>query len=481
MAHTISRRDFLKHTSAAFGAAALAGVYGTRTLAQETAKPNILFLFADDMTFNAIRALGCSEAVTPNLDRLVKRGVSFTNCYNQGGWHGAICVASRTMLITGRFLWNARDTEKTMEQECAEGRLWPQYLERAGYNTYMCGKWHVKCKAEDVFQTTGQIRGGMPPDVKVQYDRPHEGQPDPFDPTDPELGGFYTGGKHWSEVVGDEGIGFLEEAAQKENPFFMYLAFNAPHDPRQSPQEYLDMHPLDSIKVPENFQPEHPDKDAIGCGASLRDERLGPFPRTEHAVKVHRQEYYAIISHADAQIGRILDVLEATGKADNTYIFFTADHGLAVGQHGLMGKQNMYEHSMKAPLIVAGPGIAANKRIDALVYLQDIVPTTLELAGVAKPEQVQFNSLMPIIKGKKDTGYEAIYGAYMDKQRMVRVEDHKLIYYPGIDKYELYDLDKDPLERYDLAGDRKMSTRLNAMKMRLRELQKEIGDPFVGS
>ena len=478
MKHTINRRDFLKRAAFSFGAFSLAGAYGARALSQETAKPNILFIFADDMTFNAIKALGCDEAVTPNLDRLVKRGTSFTNCYNQGGWHGAICVASRTMLITGRFLWNARDTEKRMSRECRDGRLWPQYLERAGYHTYMCGKWHVNCKAEDAFQTTGHIRPGMPPDIKVQYDRPHEGKPDPFNAADPELGGHFTGGKHWSEVVGDEGIGFLEDAAKKDDLFFMYLAFNAPHDPRQSPQKYLDMHPLDSIKVPENFRPEHPDKEAMGCGPDLRDERLGPFPRTEYAVKVHRQEYYAIISHADAQIGRILDALDATGKADNTYIFFTADHGLAVGRHGLMGKQNMYEHSMKAPLIVVGPGIEAGKQIDAPVYLQDIMPTTLELAGVDKPEQVQFNSLMPLLQGKKEKNYDAIYGAYMDKQRMIRVENHKLIYYPSIDKYELYELDNDPLEQHDLAGDEKHRLLLNAMKGRLREVQKEMGDPL---
>ncbi|HAV61561.1 MAG TPA: choline-sulfatase, partial [Verrucomicrobiales bacterium] len=109
-----------------------------------------------------------------------------------------------------------------------------------------------------------------------------------------------------------------------------------------------------------------------------------------HAVKVHRQEYYAIITHMDAQIGRILDALEATGKADNTHIFFTADHGLAVGHHGLLGKQNMYEHSLRPPLIVAGPGIPRGRRIEARVYLQDIMPTTLELAGAPVPDHVEF-------------------------------------------------------------------------------------------
>ncbi|HDP34327.1 MAG TPA: DUF4976 domain-containing protein [Candidatus Hydrogenedentes bacterium] len=439
-------------------------------------KPNILFIFADDQTYNSIRALGCEEAHTPNLDRLVRRGVSFTNCYNQGGWHGAVCVASRTMLLTGRFLWNAKAVDPHVDRECAEGRLWPQYLERAGYRTYMTGKWHVNCKAEKAFQIARNVRGGMPPDVPEQYDRPKEGALDTFDPTDPELGGHWTGGKHWSEVVGDDGVDFLRDAADNDQPFFMYLAFNAPHDPRQSPQEYLDMHPVEGIHVPDNFLGEYPHKDAIGCGRDLRDERLAPFPRAEYAVRVQRREYYAIISHADAQIGRILDALEATGRADNTFIFFTADHGLAVGQHGLMGKQNMYEHSMKAPLVVVGPGIPENRRIDAPVYLQDIMPTTIELAKIDIPDHVQFKSLMPLIAGQKTTSYETIYGAYMDKQRMIRTGNHKLIYYPKIEHYRLYDLDTDPLERNDLAENPKYATILETMKTRLGALRWEMGE-----
>ena len=385
-----------------------------------------------------------------------------------------VCVASRTMLLTGRFLWDARKIESQVPQECSAGHLWPHYLEHAGYTTYMSGKWHVNCNADKAFQFTRHIRPGMPPDLKVQYDRPKAGEEDSFDPTDSTQGGFWTGGIHWSKVLGDDGVDYLQETAKRDAPFFMYLAFNAPHDPRQSPQEYLDMHPLDSIRVPENYQPEYPYKEAIGCGPDLRDERLAPFPRTEHAVQTHRREYYAAISYVDAQIGRILDALDATGQGDNTYIFFTADHGLAVGQHGLMGKQNMYEHSMKAPLLVVGPGIPADQCIEAPVYLQDIMPTTLDLAGVDTPEQVQFTSLLPLIKGGQKSSYETIYGAYMDKQRMIRVENYKLIYYPAIKKYQLFNLETDPLEQYDLAPDKKYRARLSDMRIHLRDLHRKM-------
>ncbi len=122
----------------------------------------------------------------------------------------------------------------------------------------------------------------------------------------------------------------------------------------------VDRYPVDQVSVPENFQPLYPFADAIGCGKNhFVTNGLHPFPRTPHAVQVHRQEYYALITHMDAQIGRILESLKATGKADNTWIFFSADHGLAVGQHGLLGKQNMYDHSVRVPFIVVGPNVAA--------------------------------------------------------------------------------------------------------------------------
>ncbi len=259
----------------------------------------------------------------------------------------------------------------------------------------------------------------------------------------------------------------------------MYLAFNAPHDPRQSPKEYVDKYPLDRISVPKNFLPEYPYKEDIGAGTDLRDEKLAPWPRTEYAVKVHRQEYYAIITHMDAQVGRILDALDKSGKTDNTYIFFTADHGLAVGHHGLMGKQNMYEHSLRPPLIVAGPGLPPGKKIDTPVYLQDIMPTSLELAQVSIPPHVEFRSLLPLIRGERDIQYDVIYGAYRDdQQRMVLQGDYKLIYYPQIDKTLLFDLKQDPLEMHDLADSPQLATRRQQLTEQLHRLQKQMEDPL---
>jgi arylsulfatase A-like enzyme len=439
-------------------------------------KPNILFIFADDQCYETIAARGLTDIDTPNLDTLVKGGLSFTRAYNQGSWSGAVCVASRCMLNTGRFIWKANKIYKNTEKERQAGRFWSEDMKKAGYETYFTGKWHVRADASKAFDHAVHIRPGMPNQTKTGYNRPIDGQPDPWSPYDPKFEGFWKGGKHWSEVVGDDAETYMANAAKSDKPFFMYLAFNAPHDPRQSPKKFVDMYPLSRIKMPVNFLPEYPYKDKIGCSKGLRDERLAPFPRTENSIKVNRQEYYAIITHMDEQIGRILAALKKTGKADNTWIFFTADHGLAVGHHGLVGKQNLYEHSTRVPFMVVGPGVPKGATIDTPIHLQDVMPTTLELAGIPKPDHVDFKSLMPLIKGKKTTPYDAIYGAYLGVNRSVTFEGYKLLLYPKVPIARLFNLKDDPDEMKDLASDPKHKATMKKLFAKFQQLQKETGD-----
>jgi len=380
------------------------------------------------------------------------------------------------MLNTGRFIWKANKIYKNTEKERAAGRFWSEHLKKAGYETYFTGKWHVRADATKAFDHAVHIRPGMPNQTKTGYNRPIDGQPDPWSPYDTKFEGFWKGGKHWSGVVADDAEIYMANAAKSDKPFFMYLAFNAPHDPRQSPKKFIDMYPLSRIKLPINFLPEYPFKDKIGCSKGLRDERLAPFPRTENAVKVNRQEYYALITHMDVQIGRILAALKKTGKADNTWIFFSADHGLAVGHHGLMGKQNLYEHSTRVPFMVVGPGVPKNASIDTPIYLQDVMPTTLELAGIAKPDHVDFTSLMPLIKGQKTTPYDAVYGAYLGVNRSVTYQGYKLLMYPKVPKARLFNLKDDPDEMIDLADDPKYKATMKKLFAKFLELQKETGD-----
>ncbi len=443
--------------------------------ADEDKRPNIVFIFADDQCFDTINALGNKEIQTPNLDQLARRGTTFTQAYNMGSWSGAVCVASRTMLNSGRFVWNAHAIHNTSEKEREQGRWWGEYLKSAGYRTYMTGKWHCRANAEKSFDVVRDVRPGMPMATEAGYNRPSADGSDPWSPSDPKFGGFWEGGTHWSEVVANHADDYFDEASGRDEPFFMYLAFNAPHDPRQSPSEYVNRYPLDDIAVPDNFLSIYPHAEEIGCGKNLRDERLAPFPRTPHAVKVHRQEYYAIITHMDTMIGRILDSLRASGKADNTWIFFTADHGLAVGQHGLFGKQNMYDHSVRVPFMVVGPGVEAGRKIDQAVYLQDIMPTSLELAGIEKPDHVEFHSILPLLEGG-ESPYESIYGCYLEKQRSIRTDQYKLIAYPEAQTLRLYDIEKDPLEMNDLAAEASNREVTKELFARLVALQKEMND-----
>ena len=463
-------RIFPGHTSAA-----------NRFAAAGQARPNFLFLFSDDQTYRALGLLGELEVKTPNLDRLATRGMLFTHCFYQGGWSGAVCIPSRTMLNTGRTLWQCRGRG---EQGVAEGaELWGETLEKAGYDTFMAGKWHLPDSAlQRSFKSLGPLTGGFLPSTTnggSAYYRPAPGNP--WRPDDPKWKG------HWLEVNGrtvhssvrisDAAIDYLRTTATTStNPFFMYVAFNAPHDPRQSPTEFLAMYPPDKLKLPPNFLPKHPfciEENFYG-----RDETLAPYPRTPEIVRVHLQEYYALITHLDAQIGRVLAALEASGRVGNTIVIFTSDQGLAVGQHGLLGKQNLYDHSLRMPFIVAGPGIPKGKRCEALFYLPSLFATTCEMAGVPVPESVQFPSLVPLITGTKKQMYEALYAAFLDRQRAIRTVRWKLIRTPAEKQVQLFDVERDPWEMHNLAGNPKHAATRVMLDAQLRELMRELKDPL---
>lgn len=464
-------------------------------------KPNIVFVFADDQCYNTVHALGNDEVITPNLDKLVENGVTFTQAFNMGAWNGAVCVASRTMLITGLPVWKAhRFQNEVLNKGKGVERTWAKLMEAQGYDTYQTGKWHVNIDASKCFNFVKHVRPGMPKDnwdhgamverfsnleegedyrtfMPVGYNRPLSSEDNSWSPVDTAFGGFWQGGQHWSEVLRDDAIRFIDQTKKSEKPFFMYLAFNAPHDPRQAPQEYQDLYNLDQISVPENFQPLYPEREAIDNGPSLRDAALAPFPRTEYAVQVHKKEYYASISHLDAQIGSILEALEKSGKADNTYIIYTADHGLAVGEHGLFGKQNMYDHSIRSPFIIVGPGLEKGKKVNTEIYLQDAMATALHLAGSRELDSIFFQSVLPQALGEKnDSNYDGIYGGYLNCQRMIRKDGYKLILYPDIKMAKLFNMDKDPLEMHNLAELPGNTERIKTMLSDLERMQIQVGD-----
>ena len=488
----------MKHTLQIIIATVVLGITAT-TVVKAQQQPNIVFIFADDLGYHDVGVYGNEEVRTPHIDALATDGTRFTRAYNMGSWSPAVCTPSRTMLNTGQYVWNARKlSEEEYRTTFQKNEFWSQQLQKAGYRTYFSGKWHVPgLDPNDLFDQVMHIRPGMPNQTEEGYNRPRKDEEDEWSPYNLKFGGFWKGGTHWSEILKNDAVNFIEDASEREEPFFMYLAFNAAHDPRQSPRQFVESYNPHKLQIPPNYVPEYPYMNPMGAGRVnehyrphppgtsqkvidssryLRDEALAPFPRTKYAVRVNRQEYYAIISHMDAQIGLILDELEANEKLDDTIIIFAADHGLAVGQHGLMGKQNMFEHSLRVPFIISGPGIPSQKTNESPIYFQDLVPTTIELAGGKVPESYQFQSLLPLIRGKKQQLHPAIYGAYLDNQRAVVSWPHKLILYPNISKVLLYNLEDDPFEINNLADNKESASVIKRLLSQLVELQEKTGD-----
>ncbi|SMP68951.1 choline-sulfatase [Neorhodopirellula lusitana] len=479
-------------------------------------RPNFLFILSDDQAPDAMGALGNEDIKTPHLDTLARRGTTFTHCFNQGSWSGAVCVASRTMLITGQTVYRApRNTPYLDDWAHAKGplavhqetavKLWPEVFRDAGYQTFLTGKWHNSLASVGQGFTSAKSVGEGFYDThegsRVKYfDNPGYQRPaadrDRWTPWDPsfhghwtpavrdlqsngELGDAYDVQQHTSELYADAAVDFLTQSKRQASPFFMFVAFNAPHDPRQSPRSFVEQYPPEQISLPANYLPEHP----FNNGAiTIRDEQLAPFPRTEEAVRVHRSEYYAMITHMDREIGRILKALDESGEAGNTYVVFTSDHGLAMGSHGLMGKQNPYDHSIRMPFVICGPGIPKNRRVNDMIYMQSVYPTTCELAGLSVPESVEFSSVKTLATGESKSGGEPIiYGTYLAFQRLVRTQTHKLIYYPKLDRYQLFDLVNDPGEITDLSADPSHASVLKRLKKRLTQQRTDLGDGMLKS
>jgi arylsulfatase A-like enzyme len=465
----INRRDFLRQMAAGAAVAALPtlGRAASSSRLRSGKRPNIVFLYSDDQRFNTIHALGNDEIVTPTMDSLARDGVAFTHTFIMGGTHGAICVASRAMLMTGETLYRAMAVNDTM---------FPEALQKAGYTTYGIGKWHNGPPAyARAFSGGANIFfGGMGNHLKVPvYD---------FDPTGKyPKANVRIGEKFSSELFSDSAIQFLREY-KEDRPFFLYVAYTAPHDPRMAPPKYKDIYPPDKIPLPKNFMPEHPFDNG---DLKVRDEQLAPWPRTPEVVRRNIADYYAMITHLDEQMGRVLAALKETGHENDTIVIFTGDNGLALGQHGLFGKQNLYEHSARVPMIIAGPGIPKGQQCDALVYQFDLCPTICDLTGTPIPPTVESQSLVPLIRGEKKQTWTTIFGSYRDYQRMVRDREFKLIeYYVGADgkgtrKTQLFDIVKDPWELNDLSADPKYAGELDRLRGELKAWMEKTDDPLL--
>lgn len=404
-------------------------------------KFNILHINADDHRADGLHALGNPLLQTPNLDSLVGRGMTFTHCYTMGSMVGAVCQPSRTMLQTGKS-WQHVSKQNVADPEIMIAKV----MSRAGYETWHCGKGSNECTVGLRAFDTNLTMDDHPPDLR----------------------------RGSSEHHADAAINFLKER-KSDRPFYMYLAPPVPHDPRVAAPEFHGKYETKDIPLPTAFLPQHPFDNGE---MAVRDENLAPWPRTPEDTKQQLADYYACITGLDHHIGRIFEQLKKNGQWENTIIIFTGDNGLSLGEHGLFGKQNLYEFGgMHVPFVIAGPGIRHAKS-DAFVYLMDLFPTFAEIGGATPPKDIDGKSLMPVINGTQPDVRDLLYTGYRDYQRAVRDKRWKLIRYPLVNVTQLFDLQNDPRELTNLAGNPDHAAKVAEMMDKLQTEMKRNDDAF---
>ena len=435
-------------------------------------------MVADDHRFDAVGCNGDATVKTPHLDALARGGTNFRRAYMMGGLSGAVCIPARAMLHTGRGTFhtsagNAVDNTGPLMTLKKENPTLGQVVGGAGYHTHAVGKWHNdKASFNRSFRDGNALFfGGM----HSQWHSPIQAYDPAGEYKNPTL---TSGAQHATDVYCDAAIDFLNHYRSAQ-PFFLYVAFTSPHDPRTAPTPYHEMYAPEAMPVPPNFMAQHPFDNG---DLLLRDEQLADFPRTPQEIQRHTADYYAMISHMDTRIGDVLQTMEARGHAENTIVVYTSDHGLSVGRHGLMGKQNLYEHSVRVPLLLRGPGVPSGREANALCYSFDLFPTLCEMAGAKIPRGIDGQTLRPLLRGETKQHRSHVGAVYKDIQRMWSDGEWKVIRYTkgrngaGEARVQLFHIAADPHEMHDLAADPAHAFRLRMMLQNLRDWQKANGD-----
>lgn len=463
----------------------------------EDRAPNILFIIADDQSPFDLRIYEPRSAQeTPVLDRLAAEGMTIDGAYHMGSWSGAVCTPSRHMVMSGRTVWHLPRDGRGQSQNplCPEDladSTMAAVFNRAGYDTMRT------CKRGNSYEAANER-------FTVRRDQVKRGP------------GVEDGSAWHAEQVLD----FLDERAKTADtdPFLIYYGFSHPHDPRWANDELLAKYGAHNTEIPEvanprapalplNYLPAHPFHHGH---PGLRDEVnvQGVMKRRdEPTIRNEIGRQFACNENIDTQIGRVLARLERMGELDNTYIIYTADHGMAIGRHGLQGKQNLYEHTWRVPMIVKGPGIASGSRAQGNIYLSDVLATLCDLARIDTPVTSEGASFRPVLDGKVDTVRDVLYGVYCGGtkpgMRCVRVGDWKLIKYDVLDGYvretQLFNLADNPMEflqehqddrcadlvghrphphQVNLADDPRYSEKRRELEVLLLEEMKRLDDPY---
>lgn len=388
-------------------------------------KPNLVFFLADDLRPDCLGVLGHPIVKTPHLDQLLANGFIFRQAYTMGSNVGAVCLPSRTMIQTGRSYFRETITTPILAQTLRGG----------GYASIRAGK-----------------RGNGPTAYDDQFDRHLDGDT--------------------AEGNADKIIQMIRDEGGKK-PLFLYMAGHEPHDPQFAPPEYYKMYQASAIPMAENFLPFHPFDNGE---MSVRDEHTVAWPRTRENVAAKLARYYASTTYWDAQCGRVIAALKTAGQFENTIFIVAGDNGLSLGEHGLVGKQNVYEFGgMHVPLIFAGPGIVKGDT-KSFAYLYDVYPTMCELAGIPIPPGLEAKSLAPVLTGKQAKVRDVMFTAYKNVQRSLRDDRWKLNRYPQVDVTQLYDLQQDPREMNNVAANPEYTGKVKEVLAKLAQTQAQYGD-----
>ncbi len=471
-------------------------------------RPNIVITISDDQRFDALGAAGNPEIRTPAMDALAERGMHFTTAYHGGATVHAVCCPSRAMLFTGRQLYSIPNIIKGWWQEesplfeapnpdpmCAP--MLGELLRQNGYHCFAAGKWHnMQVTFTRNFNDGAAIywTGGNPIQRALR-NKPllPSGRYGRQRPEDLQRGGhfnkpmcefdasgeysdytYYRERRHTTEAFTEGAVDFLD-AYDGDRPFFLYCAFTAPHGPYRTYPKWHEQYPADAVSLPPNYCPCHPFDNG---GLFVKDRMERGWQLTEQEAREAIAGHYAMTAHEDDGIRRIHEALERNGYLENTIVIHTGDHGKSDGHHGLKGKQSLYEHAARVPLLMAGPDIPAGSRCDEMVYQHDLFPTLLEVCGVDVPEGLWYRSLWPLIGGSGE-GWDLVFSSYIDTQRMVRDRRHKLIEYNvgGTRHTQLFDLVADPWELDNLSEDAEHADDLERLGRELKRWQAEVGDP----
>lgn len=445
-------------------------------------RPNLLFILVDDQSPFDLKLYNPQSTLeTPNIDKLAAQGMVFDGAYHMGSFSGAVCMPSRHMIMSGRTVWHlppapwgSKTSPPALEQQTI-----PAVFNRAGYATMRT------CKMGNSYEAANKL-------FTVRKDATKRGGDD-------------ESGSKWH---GDQVMTYLgeRETTKDTKPFLIYYGFSHPHDERDGKPELLakygatnhtdEANPpsLHSLQppLPPNYLKAHP---FDNTDMKVRDEVAvsGVWQRRDEAsIRNEIGRQYACSDNIDIQIGRVLKKLEETGELDNTYVIYTADHGMSIGHHGLMGKQNLYQHTWRVPFIVKGPGIAAGKRVEGNIYLLDVLATLCDLAGVTPPETNEGTSFKPVLNGEKTVIRDVLYGTYAGGSkpgmRAVKQGDWKLIQYESADgkakHTQLFNLSENPDEllpehgKPNLADDPKHTEKLKEMQALLLAEMRRLDDPY---